>query len=270
MISALHLSSFSHPFFVLFCCNAITALTLMHTLPCSLIRPGVWILITLGTCFSLPTYLGTVGRVPWTAFLAGHTILGVLQFLELALLRRWTFDKEGRDLLANNTLREKQQERHNASLYEKLYFGYFVALSNRHTGTPFEEAKSLPPFSSSDPNYIPSRKDFLIKRFVIAVLSYIALDLASMGNRSQHVRNATFRPPEHVSLLTRIGDVSWVELGFRFQYTVGYYAFCYCLIQCYTSILACVMVALQVDKVECWRPNFDVFEKSYSLRQFWG
>lgn len=191
MVFALHLSSFSHPLTLLSCCNTISTMTLMYTPPRSLIRPGVLILISFRTCFSLPTYLEKLDRVPWAAFLAGHTILGVLQFVKLLLLRQWTFENEGRKLLVDHTSKAKRQKQHNASLFEKLYFGYFVALSSRHTGTPYE-AKSVPPFSSSDLDYTPSRRDFLIKRVAIGILSYIALDLASLGNRSQHARNASF------------------------------------------------------------------------------
>lgn len=51
---------------------------------------------------------------------------------------------------------------------------------------------------------------------------------------------------------------------------MGYYVFCYCLIQCYTSIFACMVVGLNVDRVEYWRPNFDSLGEAYNLRQFWG
>ena len=83
------------------------------------------------------------------------------------------------------------------------------------------------------------------------------LNLAALGTRSQHTFNTDFGPPQYISILTRFGDISLKELGMRTQEALGYYVFCYYLIQCYTSIFACIVVALDVDRVEHWRPNFD-------------
>ena len=263
-------SSLSHPITLLLSYICTTTLTLMFTTPSSLIRPGVLILIIIGLWpLTTPTYLDRVGRVPWAAFLAGNTILSLLQYVELSLLRKWTFENEGRSLFLDRRQRATGVEPPNASLRERLYFGYFVALSSRHVATPYE-AKGVPCFSSSDPAYVPSRAKFLCKRAAIGLLSYLALDLAALGTRSQHAQNAVFRPPEHIPIFARVSDVSWGELGLRVQDAMGYYVFCYCLIQCYTSIFACIVVALNVDRVENWRPNFDSLGESYNLRQFWG
>ncbi len=258
----------SHPLTLLFIQNCVSTFILMFTSPSSLIRPAVLILIVMSIRNSLPAYLERVGRVPWAAFVAGNTILAALQYVELSLLRKWTFENEGRRLSVDP--RQRHSERPNkTSLLERLYFGYFVAFSSRHVATPYE-AKCTPPFSASDPTYVPSRARFLCKRATIGLLSYLMLDLAALGTRSQHAVNAVFRPPQHIPILARIGDVSLEELGMRTQDTLGYYVFCYCLIQCYTSIFACIVVALDVDKVEHWRPNFDSLWKGYNLRQFWG
>ena len=259
-----------HPTMLLLFQNCFTTFVLMFTSPSSLIRPGALILISMGISFSLPMYLERVGRIPWAAFLAGNTILGALQYVELVLLRKWTFEDHGRKLFADGRRRRaKESELQHPSLRERLYFGYFVALSSRHVATPYE-AKGVPWYSSSNPSYVPSRAGFLLKRAAIGLASYLALDVAALGARSQHAKGALFRPPEHIPLLARIGDVSRGELGLRMQDALGYYVFCYCLIQCYTSIFACIAVALDVDKVESWRPNFDSLGTSYSLRQFWG
>lgn len=265
------LSKLSHPITLLFIYICTPTFTLMFTSPSSLIRPGVLILLLMGiSLLTMPAYLDRVGRVPWAAFLAGNTILGLFQYIELSLLRKWTFENQGRSLFVDRRQqRAKGAEPPNASLRERLYFGYFVALSSRHVATPYE-AKGVPSFSSSDPTYVPSRAQFLCKRAAIGLLSYLALDLAALGTRSQHAQNAVFRPPEHVPIFVRVGDVSWGELGLRVQDAMGYYVFCYCLIQCYTSIFACVVVGLNVDRVENWRPNFDSLGTSYNLRQFWG
>lgn len=263
------LFALSHPAMLLFFQSCITTLVLMFTLRSSLIRPGTLVLILMGMYFSTSTYLERAGRVPWAAFLAGNTILGALQYVELGLLRSWTFDDEGRRLFVDRQGRAGEVERQGPRLRERLYFGYFVALSSRHIATPYE-AKGVPCYSSSNPTYVPSRAQFLSKRLAISLSSYLVLDLVALGTRSQHAKGALFRPPAHIPLLARIGDVSWGELGMRMQDVVGYYVFCYCLIQCYTSLFACVVVALDVDKVGYWRPNFDSLGTSYSLRQFWG
>ncbi|KAL8781670.1 MAG: hypothetical protein Q9213_005887 [Squamulea squamosa] len=263
-----------HPLFPLFFSNLTTALTLIYTSPRSLIRLGAVPPIFLSLWLSLPTYLKSTGRVPWAAFLAGNTILAALQFVDLALLRQWTFQNHARSLFIE---RPQQHEKNLAprssshpSFKDKLYFAYFIALSSRHIGTPYE-AKCVPPFSSSRPDYVPSRTHFILKRAAIGILSYILLDLTAVLARSQHIaNNAVYRPPEHIPVFARLNAITFAEMLTRFQDAMAYYVFCYCLIQCYTNFFACLVVGLRIDKVEYWRPNFGTLQDGYDLRQFWG
>ena len=91
----------SHPITLLFIQNGISTFILMFTTPSSLIRPALLVLIVIGILGSLLAYLERVGRVPWAALLAGNTILAALQDVELSLLRKWTFQNEGRRLFVD-------------------------------------------------------------------------------------------------------------------------------------------------------------------------
>lgn len=259
----------SHPFTLLLFQAFISTQVLLSTPPSCVLR---WIgLLLLLACawLTVPTYLERLERIPWTAFAAGHTILGVLQYIELALLRQWDSQTSAQCISSRRQRGKPGDDASGFSFAEKLKMGYFVATSSRHITTSIE-SKGIPDFSSHNPTYIPSWKKLLFQRAAICFLSYVVLDLAALGLRSQHARNASSRPLNQVPILTRLDDVSLQELNTRIQDTVGYYVFCYFLIQCYTSALACIALSLKIDTVESWKPNFGPLKESYSLRQFWG
>lgn len=262
-------SVLSHPIVLLLFHNVVSVFVLMFTSSSSVVRPGVLLLMLTTIWLAIPNFTERIGRVSWAAFAAGNTLTTALQYIELALVKKWTFDNQGRRLFVDPNRAAKGVKPPKPSWRERLYFGYFIALSTRHTATPWE-VKGVPYYSSKDSTYVPTRARFLFKRAAIFVLCYLALDLAALGARSQHGSNSTLLSPQHIPIFTRIGKVSWEELATRAQETVGYYVFCYCLIQCYTSFLACITVALGIDKVDYWRPNFDRLGEAYNLRQFWG
>lgn len=259
----------SHPIILLLLQNVVFVFVLTFTSPSSVVRPGVLILILASIWRSIPHCIERVGRVPWAAFVAGTTLTTALQYIEMALLKKWTFENQGRRLFVDPKGLPEKTDLPKASWRERLYFGYFIASSTRHIATPWE-VKGVPCNSSKDSTYVPTRAQFLFKRAAIYGLFYLALDLAALAARSQQTSNSILHSPQHVPILTRLGEVSWEELAIRIQDTVGYYVFCYCLIQCYTSLLACITVALRIDRVEYWRPNFDRLGEAYNLRQFWG
>ena len=272
----------THPVIIFLLQNIVTTCTLSTTTPSSSLRKGILTLMILGTWRALPTILPRVGRVPWAAFIAGYMILSVFQYVELVLLRKWTFENQGQAVLSSD-LKEKPQKQQTKTHHEskqhdraiswkQFYLGYFVTTSSRHIRTPFE-AKGVPKLSSSQPSYLPSRSLFVLKRACIALLSYFVLDIITHAQRTQHVQNnAVYRPSSSIPILARLfmGEVSRSELGLRLADAMGYYVFCYCLIQCYTSVFACAVVTLGIDDVKSWKPNFGSLSDGWSLRQFWG
>ncbi|MCJ1404229.1 hypothetical protein MMC11_007454 [Xylographa trunciseda] len=261
----------SHPVALLLLLNLTSTIILALTPPSSPVRPAVLIILLLGVWWSsLPNYSDRVHRVPWAAFLAGNVLTSVLQFVELGLLRAWTFGDHGLRLRSDRIgSTGKTTTARNVSLRELGYFGYFVATSTRHIGTPFA-VKGIPAYSSTDPGKIPSRANFVVERAAIGLSSYLVLDLFALGARVQHAQNSKQLGVQVVPVLARISGITWQEVGTRTQDTLGYYVFCYCLIQCYTSFVACAVVALHVDQPRDWRPNFGRLDDAYSLRQFWG
>ena len=275
--------AFTHPVTLFLFQTCISTSVLLSTPPSSVIRPLGLLLILACAWLTVPTYLGRLERIPWTAFAAGHTILGVLQYVELVLLRQWS----SQELAQTSSLRHQHSKTGDSktgdsktgdsktggaqgfSFTEKLHMGYFVGTSSRHVATSIE-SKGVPCFSPRDSKYIPSRRKLLLDRMAICVLSYVVLDFAALGLRWQHAQNASSRSLSQVPILTRLHDVSLPEVGTRIQDAVGYYVFCYSLIQCYTSTLACVALTLNIDAVRSWKPNFGPLQESYNLRRFWG
>ena len=262
------LAVLSHPLTFLLGLNLASTLVLTLTSPTSIVRPGALGLMVAGFWYTLPTYLQRTGRVPWAAFLAGTTVTSILQYIEFALIRGWTYNGQGRELFIRKTPSNRACANVGVPWRQHLYFGYFITTSTRHIGTACE-VKGVPDFSAGDPRYVPSRATFLFRRVLISFACFLFLDFAALGTRL-HKPDPSLHSPQCIPVLARISDISQDEALTRVQDTIGYYIFCYCLIQCYTSIFACIVVGLGIDKVEYWRPNFDALGDAYNLRQFWG
>ena len=76
-----------------------------------------------------------------------------------------------------------------------------------------EELKNLPPFSQSDPDYVPSRSSFLRTKATQCFTYLLILDLTSLGARSPaDPKNFS---PDQVPFLTRLNTVSVEEIALR-------------------------------------------------------
>ena len=152
------------------------------------------------------------------------------------------------------------------TLGARLKFGFLAATSFRYSGMPYE-VRNVPRFSAQDPNFVPSRKEFLRRKAITILICYLVLDFLSLGADPES--NAINFSPKRVPLFTRLGDVTGQELIMRLFVTLGFGAGVYSFQTGIQSIFALVDVGLGLSEVKSWRPMFGSPWDAYTVRRFW-
>lgn len=136
----------------------------------------------------------------------------------------------------------------------------------RRVNSPYE-VKNVPLFSESDPSFVPPKWVFVAQRLAVAVICYLVLDVLALRKPPT---NTTAFDPAFIPMISRISDVTFVEIKRKALMITGFAATFYCLIQGAQSASAAAAVALGLSKVESWRPAFGSLFDAYSLRNVWG
>ncbi|MCJ1469390.1 hypothetical protein MMC07_008023 [Pseudocyphellaria aurata] len=248
------------------------------TSPSSIVRLFLLPIVAMCSWVAVLTSLEKLHRTPWAAFVGGHSITFLLQYISIALLSRWSFMTSGpsagmsQDLQRGRDSTEKQKPgdgKNNVSgtLGARLKFGFLAATSFRHSSTPYE-VKNVPHFSSHDPNYIPSKTEFLRRKAITVLVCFLVLDVLSLGADPE--TNSLGCSPEKIPLLTRLGEVTGHELVWRLLVTLGFGIGVLSIQTGAQSIVALVDVGLGFNSVESWRPLFGSPGEAYTLRRYWS
>ena len=263
---------FLHPFILFAIENLFTALIGGFTLPQSVLRP-------LGLCpllaclyyslnYSIPAYLHTTGILA-RPFGSAFAIQPLLHFDRL-ILRRWAFGNVEIGVIKRpdiDTPSEGKRKRQRPDTFrERLTFGNEISSSARGVGT-FWEVKNVPPFSSKNPSYVPSRVDFTTRHAIAAILCYTAYNIAT---EIQLQLDDSLLIAEKVPLLSRMSDISKSELQVRFINTLAHWVQTYSFLQTGYSAAALIGVAINPSELRLWRPLFGSLSESYTIRGFWG
>ena len=230
-------------------------------------------------------------RSRWASLLGGTSFAFLLQYVDLALLSRWSFEDHGpvaetaqnpakRDsdsdeatftipqkALEKSAATTKQQEGKRTTFWERLRFGWSNMFAFRHLDSKYE-TKNLPPFSTEDPSYIPPRWLFVLRRVFVAVVCYLIIDLSSA--RPPPKNGAALFDVALVPVFRRLGSLTSNELKIRLLSTAGFWVTLYCVIEGGNAVASAIAVALGLSKVRDWRPTFGSFSEAYTLRNFWG
>lgn len=270
-----------HPLFLLAIEILSIALVTGFTPSSSPFRIVVLVPLCLSVWRAIPTCTDHIPRNPWAAFVAGYLATFLLHYTSTAVLSRWSFDNQGpnpinvalaeRHTAKSGTIIDGKPGRQRsandglrATFWDRLKFGFQVATSFRHIGTPYQ-VKNVPPFSSSDPNYIPSRSNFLCRKGIILLISFTVLDLINLG-----ADPPLDFSPQTIPLFARMSHVTGQQLLTRLITTLGYGIAVCSFQQLAHSIVALIDVGFGFSKVEFWRPMFGSPWEAYTLRRFWG
>lgn len=199
-------------------------------------------------------------RLHWASLLSGCAVGFVLQYIELALLSRWSYDTHARAVLQCS--KEEVQQRDDE--YERISFGFLSTLSFRNVGTN-NEVKNTPSFREDTP---PTRLAFVIKQILLTAVC-VAVIVVSSAQPPPPNRLDLFAQ-SRVPLFSRIGVVSREELFIRVLSTSIYWTNMWAIMQGVTSLAASVVVSLRLSGTAAWKPLFGSPYAAYSLRGFWG
>ena len=247
---------------------SLTAFLVAFTSPNSFLRPLFLPILFICNYALIPTYLSYISRPPWASFISGAILGGLLEYIEKVNLSQWSYANYGPSpKKSDDRPSSNQQSNQEGTTWERLKFGYWVALSTRYIGSPYQ-ARNIPPYSYSNPFYIPSRSAFLLKRASIFIICYLTIDIMSQLN--QPLTNPTTYAESRVPFFTRLQDVTIDELVTRTMTTIFYWLGIYVIVQGYYSGLAFLSVASGLDHPGLWRPFNGPVTQAYTIRGFWG
>ena len=278
------LSLIIHPISLVISQVLITAVAISFTPPSSVIRPAVFPLLIAATWLVTVTCLQRIPRMSLASTVAGHGPTYLLRYIDLVLLSRWSYETGGPTNSSGPGLRNQDKkddaagrsgssrltrpENHlSRTALDRLRFGIDTTLSSRHVNTPWE-VKNVPPFSSSDPHYLPSRGSLLRHNAVVVLFCYLVIDVSGLGVQPE--RNAVLFASKNIPFFARLGDVSIEQVAIRVVASLTLWLNIYCTIRMGYSVLGIIAVGTGFSQVSAWRPPFGRLADAYTMRQFWG
>lgn len=197
-------------------------------------------------------------RAHWASLLSGTSVGFVLQYIDVALLSKLSFgpDQLGTTSSAQTSLGRTTQ---------RLRFGFSSTLSFRHIGLS-TEVKNVPWFSNS-PDYIPSRRAFLIRSIASTLICCVILDLSAAQPAPSD--SAALFSWDVVPFFARFGQLTSSHLNLRLLSSLVYWINMFCVMQGLTTAISVLAVGFGLSDVETWRPLFDSPLQAYTLRRFW-
>ncbi|MCJ1431730.1 hypothetical protein MMC27_001085 [Xylographa pallens] len=223
-------------------------------------------------------------RSAWAALLSGFSVTYLFQYLDVALLSRWSPESgEPADVTAKqsrsvSTHQVKEhdnpvfqtQARHNEAIghpwKSRIVNGASILCSFRFIGTAFE-VKNIPRPSNWDYHDRLGTARPLMQLAITTVICYITLDFLDFNSDNRMVK--TYFSSQNVPFFARAKDISIAELTMRISAMVGSGVGTICVHRGIYSIAAFVSVASGLDKPISWPPLFGSPLDAYSLRRFW-
>lgn len=136
----------------------------------------------------------------------------------------------------------------------------------RGVGTPWETSK-IPPWSTTRPGLLPSRRHEIRRHAQAFITSYLVLDAF-----------ANLPPPDvgtemsadRQLLFSRLSEVGVAEALFRGPAVLGFWANTFCAIHLINSGFSLAQLVLGLQPVEMLPPVWGGLSEAYSIRNFWG
>ena len=259
---------------------SLIASLIAFTPPTSYLRPFLLPIPVICNYLLLSTYSSYIPRAPWIGFVAGWTIFQLVDYVEKLLLSQWSYECYGP---SSQTVKTKKADKCRDSssiswpsgrskakgtIWDRLKFGIWAAVSNRYIASPYQ-TRNVPPYSYSDPSFVPTRSNFLLKNAAVVVICCCIIDLLAQIVQSPE-KNQVVYAENRVPFFTRLNDVTMEEVATRTITSVVYWAVSYIVVQGFNTGLALFSVASGFDRPELWRPIFGPVSQIYTLRGFWG
>ena len=233
------------------------------------------------TLATLLTSLQWVSSKMWSSVFGGYAVTYLLQYLDLVLLDRWSVDVRGpvSSRLPVNTsfgqssvavagvAARKPGTTSGNTIWQKICFGVSVCLNPRKIGTPYQ-VKNVPSWSAISPRHPPSKQIFLRRTAAIALISYLIVDVCSLG--AQPDQNTVLFSASEVAFFSRWSSLNLQNVAIRLASSLLLWVNIWCLFRIFHGLVAIVSVILGIYNVEEWPPPFGSIKEAYSIRRFWG
>lgn len=250
------------------------SMSLGFTSAASILRPAFLVIVILCPFIQLP-YLEDIHYAPLRGAVGAACVYTVILYLDAVLLHKFTLDADGPTSSAGGLKPVKPNGprnglRQNGSLdnaLTRLWFGLVISCQARFPGTKWP-VKNIPPHSRSDPNYIPSATQFVLRTLPMVLVSFNLLVLVGYAPRSGD--NTVTFSPEKVPLLLRFASVSRQELLTRVGSVLGYWTVQYFLHIAVHGLAGMLFVGSGISNANAWPPIFGSVRDAYSIRRFWG
>lgn len=166
------------------------------------------------------------------------------------------------------------------TLFQRLLFGINTVNSQRNVLTP-QRAPYIPPFSRTRPDHVPSKREFLLSRGVVAVVTFLVVDILTSSSSSSgsgapqpsashqnHSPALAMTFSQDQTSLFRLGTAA--EWRQKATVTFGQWFGLYILTTWIHSTVAVATVAAGVYPPQGWPPLYGRVRDVWSLRQLWG
>lgn len=239
-----------HPFLYLLLSYAVTAGSIAFVPPTSVIRPfavgGVLACVITGI-----VYMDRGASVQIIYFCAACQV-GVALYSNYLLLLMKATPPPG------------------SSNVERLMWAIDLVFNPRGIGTSWQ-IRNLPTFSRHDPNYVPSRRRFILQRMATGLTLYAMTKVYNQIEEKVYFANLRSGDysEEKESIIRRFGEVSIHELFVRAWLPLSFFFSSWCRHQYLHSLVSASAVALGHEP-RSWPPLYGNVRDAYSLRQFWG
>ncbi|KUJ17809.1 uncharacterized protein LY89DRAFT_781936 [Mollisia scopiformis] len=200
-------------------------------------------------------------RAPWAAFVGGYSTSFFLQYLDVALLSRYSFEEV--DLKKSETSPAITLE----SFLPRIKWAISLLVNFRFIDTS-QSLKNIPQFSNGNPAYIPSRKRFLCETADTAAVSYLVLDLlTSTGDPEM---SSKYLSLANIPFFNRLATISGIEILICLSATI-----CLGISMNYVqggiySIMGFFSVLFGISSPKSWPPFYGHLLQASSLRKFLG
>ena len=152
----------------------------------------------------------------------------------------------------------------------KSEFAISFLFGTRGVNRPWQ-TKNVPRFASALYNPAlslpPTRSQFLIRRFITVVLSFLILDIGTF-----HPLDPKLFDLATIPFFARLwsGRITLDEIGVRVTNTLANWVMNYAFICFFANCWACLVVGVGLSKPEAWPPGFGALSDAWTLRRCWG
>ncbi|MCJ1309787.1 DNA repair protein rad50 [Agyrium rufum] len=275
----------NHPAVFFFEVLAITGIMVAFTPRSSIFRYGA-LPVMIYHQFIVPPLSREYLYFTVFAGLIGSSPLGfIMSYIDLVIINGWSYETHATQVLngqATSSSDRTASKAQNGSLqagksnastrtvedttWNRIRFGTYAATTCRLIGTPCQ-VKNVPSFKASDPSYVPSKRNFLLWRSFVLVISYLIMDGLQLVDNSDNYR---LFAPEKVSVFRRDHPFNAEDVATRIASTIMWWAIAFTMFNFLHSLCAIPAILLGLSKVNDWPPFFGPLGDCWSVRQFWG